>query len=158
VLFIALISSCGLSHLSVTVFSIDTSHLHTLSSICQHWASGGQHRTPAQHLTQNRLVGALSSSLDIPSQNNQNLVDFYPSLSTFPSAFCLAFPFTIPQPTELSSLSTWLPIRKILPPRITKKVKTKALLARKVRPLWSTKRLVEEAIPRLLPLQLSASH
>lgn len=113
-------------HLSSTCFTFNL-------CLGDHLVSGDQHGTPPQHLTQNGLAGGLPVDLYISSQKDQNLVDFYPSWSAFPSAFCPAFPFISPQPTQLSSLSTWPTIRKILPLRIPKTVKTKASLARKVR-------------------------
>lgn len=125
-------SNCIFSrHLSSTCF---------IFNLClgNHLVFADQHGTPLQHLTQNGLVGGLPGDLYISSQKDQNLVDFYPSSSAFLSAFCPAFPFISPQPTQVSSLLTWPTIREILPPRIPKTVKTKASLARKVRQLWST--------------------
>jgi hypothetical protein len=57
-----------------------------------HLISGGQQGTPLQHLTQNGLVGALPSDLYIPSQKDQNLVDFYHHCLPFHQLFVQLFP------------------------------------------------------------------
>ncbi|EDR09746.1 uncharacterized protein LACBIDRAFT_326329, partial [Laccaria bicolor S238N-H82] len=72
--------------------SLHLSSTRAIFNLClhDHLVSEDQHGTPPQHLTQNGLAGGLPVDLYISSQKDQNLVDFYPSLSAFPENQSLA--------------------------------------------------------------------